>query len=55
MFIPEDAMLNLKKNKGKELYSIVVIYGVLYSILNFVSAVLLLYVKDTSKYGLKVK
>ncbi|KAL6597633.1 hypothetical protein U3516DRAFT_564477, partial [Neocallimastix sp. 'constans'] len=53
MFIPEDAMLNLKKNKGKELYSIVVIYGVLYSILNFVSAVLLLYVKDTSKYGLK--
>jgi len=48
-------MIALKKNRGKELFRIVIVYGILFFILSFVNAILLYFVKDANKYGIKVK
>ena len=55
LFKGEDAMIALKKNRGKELFRIVIVYGILFFILSFVNAILLYFVKDANKYGIKVK
>ncbi|ORX87559.1 hypothetical protein BCR32DRAFT_240036 [Anaeromyces robustus] len=53
IFESNDALIELKNNHGKELFSVVVVFGVIITILNAICSVLLLYVKDANKYGVK--
>eukprot|EP00833_Pecoramyces_ruminatium_P012010 jgi/Orpsp1_1/1186042/evm.model.c7180000096603.1 len=49
----EDAMLDLKQNKTRELFFIVQICGGIYMFLSFIITILLSYVKDTNVFGVK--
>ncbi|ORX43448.1 hypothetical protein BCR36DRAFT_251506, partial [Piromyces finnis] len=48
-----DAMLALKHNTGKELFRVVVFYGILFFVLSFINTIGLYFVKDANKYGIK--
>jgi len=50
----KDAMISLKTNQGRELFVVVQIYGFIYTVLSIINSILLLFIKDASKYGAKV-
>ncbi|KAG4103055.1 hypothetical protein H8356DRAFT_1031158 [Neocallimastix lanati (nom. inval.)] len=49
----KDAMISLKTNQGRELFVVVQIYGFIYTVLSIINSILLLFIKDASKYGAK--
>jgi len=51
----DDAMLDLKRNKGRRLFFIVQVSGGIYMLLSFIMTILLSFVKDTNVFGVKVK
>jgi len=52
-FVFDDAMLSFKKNKGREVFFIVQIYGFIYTVLSIINTILLIFIKDANKYGVK--
>jgi len=53
IFKVQDPLINLKQNNLKDLFIVIKSFSFIYIILNFISAVMLIFVKDTKKYGLK--
>ncbi|ORX87564.1 hypothetical protein BCR32DRAFT_240042 [Anaeromyces robustus] len=49
----DDAMIDLKKNKGRQLFFIVQICGGVYMVLSFIMTILLSFIKDTKTFGAK--
>jgi len=49
----DDAMLDLKRNKGRRLFLIVQICGGIYMALSFIMTILLSFVKDANAFGVK--
>ncbi|KAG4103070.1 hypothetical protein H8356DRAFT_982675 [Neocallimastix lanati (nom. inval.)] len=49
----DDAMLDLKRNKGRRLFFIVQVSGGIYMLLSFIMTILLSFVKDTNVFGVK--
>jgi len=50
----QDAMYNLKNNQGEQLFYVVIIFGNIFMVFSFINSILLYFVKDTNKYGIKV-
>ncbi|ORX87565.1 hypothetical protein BCR32DRAFT_289221 [Anaeromyces robustus] len=49
----EDAMINLKQNKGRSLFIVVQIFGGIYILISFIMTILLCFVKDVNTFGVK--
>jgi len=46
-------MYNLKNNQGEQLFYVVIIFGNIFMVFSFINSILLYFVKDTNKYGIK--
>eukprot|EP00833_Pecoramyces_ruminatium_P001322 jgi/Orpsp1_1/1175354/evm.model.c7180000053503.1 len=53
IFTPIDSMYALKYNYGEKLYLVVIGFGFVFMIFNTIFAILLFFVKDVNKYGVK--
>jgi len=50
---PIDTLLQFKSNKGRKLYCVFQVFGVLYIIISSFNAYFLYHIKDSNKYGMK--
>jgi len=53
LFQAEDSLISLKENKAERVYIIVIIFGGIFIVSNLATAIALMYVKDSNKYGIK--
>jgi len=49
----QDVMYNLKRSRGEELFYVVIVFGNIFMVFSFLNAILLFFVKDANKYGVK--